>query len=82
MSEPNKEFKISDEVWMRVVQIVQEGMITMTDVVDGLRMVRVTPDAEGNNLVLTEQYRKAFKEMQEQLVREAPKSRKDAADGN
>lgn len=66
------EFKFSDSVWHRVVQIVQEGMLMGFDVSDGLRQVRVVPDASDPNvLVLSTDYQKQVKEMHEKMLQQA-----------
>lgn len=65
------EYEISDEVWNRVVQIIQEGMISLTDVTDGLRRVRVETSASDlGKLVLTSRYKEEYKKMQDALVEE------------
>ncbi len=47
MSEQNKGLTISDEVWMKVIQLVQLAMLTGVDVVDYMRLIRVK---EENNV--------------------------------
>lgn len=57
MSENSTEFKLSDSVLHRVVQIVQEGIIMGIDVADLLRQIKLTPDNSGEStLVLTKEY--------------------------
>lgn len=45
--EEKTSFQLSDNVIARVVQILQEGMITGTDITDHMRMIRVETDDEG-----------------------------------
>jgi hypothetical protein len=66
-----EQYLISDEVWARVVQIVQEAMLTGTDCVDLLRQIRVeptSPPAPSGQLVLTEGYKKIVTEWHKQLL--------------
>ncbi len=52
------EFKLSDEVVAHVAKLVQLAILTGTDVVDNLRMVRVTSsENDDDTLVLTPEYR-------------------------
>jgi hypothetical protein len=66
------EKKFSDSVWHRVVQIVQEAMLTGVDCTDLLRQVRVVPDASDPHvLVLSPDYTKQVKEMHEKMLQQA-----------
>lgn len=65
----NQEFAIADEVWHRVVQIVQEAMLMGVDCADLLRQIRVSPNE--SQLVLTPAYNKMIAEHHAQLVAEA-----------
>jgi hypothetical protein len=72
MSTPMKSFKLADSVWHRVVQCVQEGLLTGTDVSDSLRQVRVVPDETDDHvLVLSADYQQQVREMHEKLLNEA-----------
>lgn len=42
-----KEYVIADDVWNRVVQIVQEGMLMGVDVTDMMRQIRVNLTDDG-----------------------------------
>jgi hypothetical protein len=67
-----KELKFADNVWHRVVQIVQEAMLTGVDCSDLLRMVRVVPDETDEHvLVLSPEYQKQVREMHEKLLQQA-----------
>jgi len=75
-----KEYKISDSVWARVVQIVQEAMITGTDVTDIMRMVRVEVSSENDSeLVLTDQYKKMVVEHYAKMLADAEELQKSSA---
>ncbi|MAG27584.1 hypothetical protein CMI47_18785 [Candidatus Pacearchaeota archaeon] len=63
------EFKLSDEVVAQVAKLVQLAIITGTDVVDNLRMLRVTEsDDDKSVLVLTPEYRLLGDEHVEKLM--------------
>lgn len=49
-------YKLSDTVLYRVMQIVQEAMLTGIDCVDLLRMIRLEPVNGSEELVLTQEY--------------------------
>lgn len=66
-----KNYKIADEVWHRIVQIIQEAMLEGVDCADLLRMVRVTASDTTGDLVLTEEYKQSVKEMHEKLLEQA-----------
>lgn len=68
----NMQMRFADSVWHRVVQIVQESMMTGTDCADLLRQVRVVPDStDPNVLVLTSEYEAQVREMHENMLRKA-----------
>ena len=51
-------YKLSDEVISQIAKLTQLAIITGTDVVDNLRMVRVEEsESENDSLVLTDEYR-------------------------
>ena len=52
----NVEMTLGDEVIGQIARLVQLAILTGTDVVDNLRMLRVTMGDEGA-LVLTDEYR-------------------------
>lgn len=68
---PVKTYLISDEVWHRVVQIVQEAMLTGTDVADLLRQIRVVEGEELGSLVLAPAYKQLVREQLQQLLDDA-----------
>tara|TARA_Y100001937_G_scaffold81183_1_gene109837 strand:+ start:296 stop:544 length:249 start_codon:yes stop_codon:yes gene_type:complete len=52
-------YKLSDEVIAHVAQLLQLAILTGTDVVDNLRMIRLSPLGEGlEALQLTNEYKK------------------------
>lgn len=66
------QMKIADSVWHRVVQIVQEAMLTGVDCGDLLRQVRVVPDdTDDHVLVLSADYEKQVREMHAKLLQQA-----------
>lgn len=67
-----KEFKFADSVWHRVVQIVQEAMLTGVDCADLLRQVAVVPDeSDPNVLVLSSEYQKHVKATHQKMLNQA-----------
>lgn len=68
----NSEKKFADSVWHRVVQILQEAMLTGVDCSDLLRQIRVVQDdADPNVLVLSSAYQAQVKSMHEKLLQNA-----------
>lgn len=66
------QLKFSDGVWHRVVQIVQEAMLTGVDCADLLRQVRVVPDASDPHvLVLSTDYQRQVKDMHDKMLQQA-----------
>ena len=66
------EMKFSDSVWHRVVQIVQEAILTGVDCSDLLRQVRVVPDeTDPHVLVLSPDYERQVREMHEKMLKQA-----------
>jgi hypothetical protein len=67
-----EEMKFADSIWHRVVQIVQEAMLTGVDCSDLLRQIRVIHDeTDPNVLVLSPEYQKQVREMHEKLLSQA-----------
>lgn len=74
--------KLSDSVLHRFVQILQEALLTGTDVSDHLRMVRVEPDKDDPHvLVLTDDYKAQVEEIHKKYEAEveAIKARRASA---
>lgn len=65
-------YKFSDNVFHRVIQIVQEAMLTGVDCADLLRQIRVEPIAD-NTLDLTSEYQLQVKEAYDKLLADAEK---------
>ena len=66
------EMKFADSVWHRVVQIVQEAMLTGVDCADLLRQVRVIPDASDPHvLVLSADYQRQVRDMHDKMLQQA-----------
>jgi hypothetical protein len=70
-----KEFRLDDEVLAQVAKLIQLAMLTGTDVIDNLRMLRVSfaedtiEDAQ-DVLVLSNEYRERADEMLEKLLQD------------
>lgn len=65
-----KKLKHADEIWQRVVTIVQEAMIMGVDCVDLLRMVEVQIEPDSGMLVLTPEYVASVEAMHEKWLEE------------
>jgi len=78
MSNTNTEMSLSDEVIGQVARLVQIAILTGTDVVDNLRMLRVTFSEEDNNLVLTDEYRAMASEQLEKMLEEVSRTSAEA----
>lgn len=66
--------KLADSVLHRVVQCIQEGMLTGTDVSDSLRQITLCQDnTDPHVLVLTPEYEEQVKTMHEKMLAEAQK---------
>ena len=70
MSNTNTEMSLSDEVIGQIARLVQIAILTGTDVVDNLRMLRVTHSEETGDLVLTDEYRAMAREQVEKMLQE------------
>jgi hypothetical protein len=68
----SNDLAFADAVWHRVIQIVQEAMLSGVDCADILRQVRVeVSNVDPNVLVLTPAYLQQVKEMHQKMVQEA-----------
>lgn len=70
-----KEFRLDDEVLAQVAKLIQLAMLTGTDVIDNLRMLRVsfaedTIEDTQDVLVLSSEYRERADEMLEKLLQD------------
>ena len=63
--------KINDEVIAHIAKLVQLGILTGTDIIDHLRMIRLT-EQEGE-LYLDEDYAKTAEENEKRMLIEAEK---------
>lgn len=66
----NNSMAFSDEVIGQVGKLLQIAIITGTDIVDNLRMIRVTANNETGMLVLTDEYRALGESQIEKLMKE------------
>jgi len=66
------EFKLSDNVLLRIVNVIQEAMLLGIDCVDILRQIRLqVDDHDVETLVLTPEYKKQVTEMHVKLEEQA-----------
>jgi hypothetical protein len=64
-------FRLDDNVLRRMVQIMQEGMLTGTDVADHMRMIRLqSSNEETDVLILTEDYATLVSGQHEAMLQE------------
>ena len=64
--------KFADSVWHRVVQIVQEAMLTGVDCADLLRQIRVVSDSSDDSLlVLSDEYQAQVRNMHDKMLQQA-----------
>ena len=78
MSNTNTEMTLSDEVIGQVAKLVQIAILTGTDVVDNLRMLRVTLSEEDGDLVLTDEYRAMAAGQLEKMLQEISHASEEA----
>jgi 16S rRNA G966 N2-methylase RsmD len=74
----NTTLKLADEVLMRFVQIMQEGIILGVDVTDIMRQVRLVPSE--NVLFLDPQYMKEVEEGHNRLLEQAEQLKSEMLD--
>ena len=64
-------FKLADSVLHRIVQIVQEAILTGLDCSDYMRQISLSLDKDDSHvLVLSEEYQKQVREMHEKMLSE------------
>ena len=63
--------KLNDEVIAHIAKQLQLAILTGTDIVDNLRMIRLTP--ENNELYLDAEYSKQAEENEKKMLAEAEK---------
>jgi len=54
----NKVFKLEDSVVGHIAKVLQVALLTGTDIIDHMRMIRLSDSEQG--LVLEEEYKSAF----------------------
>ena len=64
------EMSFNDEVIGQIARLLQVALLTGTDIVDNLRMMRVVFDESSDTLVLSDEYKKLAESQLEQLVSE------------
>jgi hypothetical protein len=65
------DMQLNDEVIGQIARLVQLAILTGTDIVDNLRMMRVTVDSETGKLTLTDSYRTVAESQVQTLMDEA-----------
>ena len=74
-------FKLSDHVLRRIVQIMQEGFLTGTDISDHMRMMRLEEDAQNSEyLILTDEYKSLVDKQHEHMLEEVEELKVAAAE--
>ena len=64
-------YKLSDNVLRRIVQLMQEGLLTGTDITDHMRMIRLEEnDDDSSQLILTDEYRAIVENQHEIMLQE------------
>ena len=67
----NTEYKLSDEVIAQIAKLVQMAILTGTDVVDNLRMLRMSIDkTDSASLNLSDAYRKISEDQISKMMSE------------
>lgn len=64
-------YKLSDAVWARVVQIIQEAMLLGLDITDLLRMIRVVSKDGSDQLELSPEYESQVESMHAKWLEKA-----------
>ena len=71
------EYKLSDTSIAQIVQLLQLGILTGTDITDQLRTMRLSVDDDTGSLVPSEEFIKTFNENLERMQSEADNSSSD-----
>ena len=64
-------YKLGDDVLMHLVQLMQLGMLTRTDVADHFRRIEMNLSSDGLHLNMTPEYSEMIEKNYEQMVEEA-----------
>lgn len=67
----NPAYKLSDEFIAQTAKLLQMALLTGTNIVDNLRLVRVTASENSTEIVLTPEYKEYFDKSVNQLVSDA-----------
>ena len=67
------EYKLSDAAIAQIVQLLQLGILTGTDVTDQLRILCLTVDEDGNKLIPSPEFVEIFNENLQRLQDDADK---------
>ena len=78
-----KVFKLSDEVLGRIINILQEAMISGVDILDLFRMMQLTQSEEDENeLTLTDDYRESIKKWHNDIALMLEKRQEEYVDNH
>ena len=64
-------FNLDDKTIAQIAKCVQVAILTGTDVVDHLRQLQLTVDAENSNITVTDEYLSVFNSNIEKMLQEA-----------
>tara|TARA_B100000212_G_C27160424_1_gene441426 strand:- start:450 stop:677 length:228 start_codon:yes stop_codon:yes gene_type:complete len=70
----DKNLKLDDNVIAHIARILQVSMLTGTDIIDHMRMIRLTSKEE--NLVLQEEYANVFDGSLDSMLKNAEEKKK------
>jgi|TARA_B100000902_G_scaffold251852_1_gene238283 hypothetical protein len=71
----NKDFKLDDNVIAHIARILQVSMLTGTDIIDHMRMIRFT--CKDEKLVLQDEYAKIFDGSLDNMLKNAQEKKDD-----
>ena len=78
-----KVYKLSDEVLGRIINILQEAMISGVDILDLFRMMQLTQsDEDENELTLTSDYRDSIKKWHDEITKMLEKRQEQFSDSH
>ena len=61
-------FKLDDSVIARIAQVLQESIMTGSDIVDHMRLMRLETGADGQTLLLTSEYKEVIENYHRKLL--------------
>ena len=73
----NSEYRLDDSVISEISKTLQMAILTGTDIVDNLRMIRLVESSEKNTLVLTQEYKNMIDKNIEKMLERTEKMKED-----